>query len=100
MDSRAISAGTLLDTITGNLFAGLAQTIFSGGRLRAQVRASRAAADASFAAYKQTVLLALEDVENASVALDSARQRETQFALALEAANNSAFWRAVSTAPG
>jgi NodT family efflux transporter outer membrane factor (OMF) lipoprotein len=90
LDTRAISTGTLLDTITGNLFAGLAQTIFSGGRLRAQVRASRAAADGAFAAYKQTVLLALEDVETASVALDAARRREAQFAIAFEAANNSA----------
>jgi NodT family efflux transporter outer membrane factor (OMF) lipoprotein len=90
LDSRALSAGSLLDTITGNLFAGIAQAIFSGGRLKAQVRSSRAAADAAFAAYKQTVLLALEDVENASVALESARSREEQFAIAFEAANNSA----------
>lgn len=90
LDSRAISTGTLLDTITGNLFAGLTQAIFNGGRLNAQVRSSRAAADAAFASYKQTVLLALEDIENASVALETARQRETQFAIAFEAANNSA----------
>ena len=90
LDSRAISAGSLFDTITGNLFAGLAQAIFNGGRLNAQVRSSRAAADAAFAGYKQTVLLALEDVENASVALESARRREDQFAIAFEAANNSA----------
>lgn len=90
LDTRALSAGSLFDTITGNLFAGLAQTIFSGGRLRAQVRSSRAAADAAFAAYKQSVLVALEDVENASVALESARRREREFAIAFEAANNSA----------
>lgn len=90
LDTRAISAGSLFDTITGNLFAGLAQTIFSGGRLRAQVRASRAAADAAFAAYKQTVLLSLEDVETASFALEAARRREREFEIALEAANNSA----------
>lgn len=90
LDTRAITAGSLFDTITGNLFAGLAQTIFSGGRLRAQVRASRAAADASFASYKQTVLLALEDVETASVALETARRREREFGIAFEASNNSA----------
>ena len=90
LDTRAITAGSLFDTITGNLFAGLAQTIFSGGRLRAQVRASRAAADAAFASYKQTVLLALEDVETASVALETARRREREFGIAFEASNNSA----------
>jgi len=90
LDTRSLSVGTLLDTITGNVFAGLTQAIFNGGRLNAQVRSSRAAADAAFAAYKQTVLLAIEDVENASVALETARRREEQFAIAFEAANNSA----------
>ena len=55
----------------------MTQAIFNGGRLQAQVRSQEAAADASFAAYKQTVLVALEDVENAAVALNAARERET-----------------------
>lgn len=90
LDTRAGSFGSILDTITGNLFAGVAQTIFSGGRLTAQVRSARAAADGAFAAYKQSVLLALEDVETASVALEAARRREREFAIAFEAASNSA----------
>ncbi len=36
------------------------------------------------------MLLALEDIENAIVAVDSARRRETQFAIAYDAANASA----------
>ena len=36
------------------------------------------------------MLSALEDVENAIVALDSAQERERQFAIALDAANNAA----------
>jgi len=36
------------------------------------------------------VLTGLEDVENAIVALDTAQQRARQFAIAFEAANNSA----------
>lgn len=90
LDTRASGFGSILDTITGNLFAGVAQTIFSGGRLTAQVRSARAAADGAFAAYKQSVLLALEDVETASVALEAARRREREFAIAFEAASNSA----------
>ncbi|RHW19469.1 efflux transporter outer membrane subunit [Sphingomonas gilva] len=82
--------GEIFDSITGGLFAGLTQAIFNGGRLRSQVRSQEAAAEASFAAYKQTVLVALEDVENAAVALGAARERERQFAIALDAANNSA----------
>lgn len=90
LDTSAASIGGLLGTITGSLFAGLAQTIFNGGRLNAQVRSSRAAADGAFAAYKSSVLTALEDIENALVALQSAQERERQFAIANEAANNSA----------
>lgn len=88
--TNAVSIGGLADTITGGLFAGLTQAIFSGGRLRAQVRASEAAADAALAAYKSAVLVALEDVENAIIALRAAQAREREFAIALDAASNSA----------
>jgi len=90
LNSGGGALGTLFDTITGRLFAGIAQTIFDGGRLHSQVRSSQAAADGAFAAYKQTVLTGLEDVENAIVALDAAQKRAQQFAIAYEAANNSA----------
>lgn len=81
---------SLGDIITGTLFAGLQQLIFDGGRTRAAVRSQRAAADAAFLAYKSTVLVGLEEVENAVVALQTARARTVQFRIALDAANNSA----------
>ncbi|WP_413630050.1 efflux transporter outer membrane subunit [Novosphingobium sp. KCTC 2891] len=81
---------TLFDLITGQVFANVAQTIFDGGRLRSQVRSQRAAADGAFAGYKQVVLRALEDTENAIVALRAADQRQADFRMALDAANNSA----------
>ena len=81
---------TLFDLITGQVFANIAQTIFDGGRLRSQVRSQRAAADGAFAGYKQVVLRALEDTENAIVAVRAADQRQTDFRDALEAAGNSA----------
>ena len=90
INTNATSIGNLGDAITGGLFAGLTQAIFNGGRLRSQVRASEAATDAALAAYRGTVLTALEDVENAIVALDTARQRETQFRIAYDAASASA----------
>jgi NodT family efflux transporter outer membrane factor (OMF) lipoprotein len=90
LDTSAGNVGGLFQTITGSLFAGLTQAIFNGGRLNAQVRSSRAAADGAFAAYKSSVLTALEDIENGIVALQSAQERERQFAIALDAANNSA----------
>lgn len=87
------SAGTvkaLFDTITGNLFATISQTIFDAGRRGAQVRSSRAAAEGAFAAYRLTVLQALEDVENAVVAFDAAQERERQYGTAYDAALASA----------
>jgi NodT family efflux transporter outer membrane factor (OMF) lipoprotein len=90
VNSNAGALGTLLDTITGSLFAGVTQAIFNGGRLRSQVRSQQAAADIAFAQYKGTILTALEDVENALVALDTAQRREKEFAVALDAANNAA----------
>ncbi len=90
INTRAGGVGGLLDTVTGGLFAGITQAIFNGGRLNSQVRGQEAAADAALAAYKSTVLTALEDVENAAVALDTARRREEQLTIAYEAANNAA----------
>ena len=90
IQTNATSIGNIGQAITGGLFAGLTQAIFNGGRLRSQVRSAQAATDAAFASYKGAVLLALEDVENAIVALDAARQREAQFRIAYTAATNSA----------
>ncbi|MCK9543117.1 MAG: efflux transporter outer membrane subunit [Novosphingobium sp.] len=90
LSSSASGFSALLDTITGNLFAGLSQTIFNGGRLRAQVRSNEAAAEGALAAYQSTVLTALEDIENALVSLDAAQRREREMQVALDAANNSA----------
>ena len=80
----------LFELITGGVFANVAQTIFDGGRLASQVRAQKAATDAAFAAYKQNVLSALEDVENAMASLTSARARKAEFAIAYDASNNAA----------
>ena len=88
--TSAFSLGGLFDAVTGGIFAGLTQSIFEGGRLRSQVRSQRAATEAALATYHQSVLTALEDVENALAALNAAKAREAQFAIALDAANNSA----------
>ena len=54
------------------------------------MRSNEAAADAALANYRGVVLTALEDIENAIIALDTARQRETQFRIAYDAASASA----------
>jgi len=88
--TSSFGIGNLFDVVTGGLFAGVSQLIFDGGRARAQVEGAEAAARASLAAWEQTILGALEDVESASVALDAARERVQFFGTALDAANNAA----------
>lgn len=88
--TSATSFGSLFDLITGSVFGNIAQVIFDGGRLASQVRSQRAAADAAFAAYKQSVLTALEDVENAMAALTASRTRAAEFAVAYQASSNAA----------
>ncbi|HYI64064.1 MAG TPA: efflux transporter outer membrane subunit [Allosphingosinicella sp.] len=88
--ASAFSLGGLFNAISGGIFSGLSQTLFDGGRLRSQLRSQQAATEGALAAYRQSVLTSLEDVENALLALRSARERQVQFAIALEAANNSA----------
>ena len=90
ISTDASKIGSLFEGVAGQVFAGLTQAIFNGGRLRSQVRGAEAAADGAFAAYKSTVLSGLEDVENALFALDSAKRRAEQFTIALDAANNTA----------
>jgi len=90
LSSSAGAVKALFDTITGNLFATLGQTIFDAGRRGAQVRSSRAAAEGAFAAYRLTVLRAIEDVENAIVGLEAAQERERQYAIAYDAGQASA----------
>src|SRR4051812_19828214 len=88
--TSAFSLGGLLDAITGGIFSSLSQTLFDGGRLRSQLRSQQAATEAALATYHQSVLTSLEDVENALLALRAARERQVQFAIALQAAANSA----------
>jgi len=88
--TSALSLGGLVDAVTGNIFAGLSQILFDGGRLRSQVRSQQAVTEAALATYRQTVLVGLEDVENGLVALQAARARQREFAIALDAANNTA----------
>ena len=88
--TAAASIGGLGSIVTGSLFAGLTQLIFDGGRTRSRVRAQEDAAEGALANYKQVVLSGLEDVENALTALQAAKDRQAQFAIALDASNNAA----------
>ncbi|WP_286744090.1 TolC family protein [Aquabacterium sp. UBA2148] len=58
--------------------AGLYLPIFEAGRIRARIRASDAQLEAAIAQHEQTVLTALEDVENAYGTRRALDQRSTQ----------------------
>ena len=53
-----------------NVGLGLTQPLFHGGELRAKKRAAEAAYDAAFASYRETVLLALQQVADAMRAVE------------------------------
>lgn len=76
-------------SLTGSLSAGLAQTIFSGGRLEAQLDASEARRDAQLAAYRQAILSALRDVDVSLQAIQTNAAREAQLEIAQDAAGDA-----------
>ncbi|MGB3795756.1 MAG: efflux transporter outer membrane subunit [Alteraurantiacibacter sp.] len=86
----SVTAGNLFDIITGGLFAGVSQLIFDGGRTAAQVDSAEAGAQASLAAWEQSILNALEDVETAAVDQRTSDERVAITEEALDAADNSA----------
>ena len=88
--TNALRLGNLGDVITGGLFAGLSQLIFDGGARASRVRAQRAGADGAFSAYQQSVLSALQDIDNGLAANEATAERLRQSAIALDAAGNSA----------
>lgn len=67
----------------------LALAIFDGGRRSAQVDQARAAFDAQAAAYRLTVLRALQEVEDSLAQLSVLAQEQTVQRLAVEAALSS-----------
>jgi multidrug efflux system outer membrane protein len=73
-----------------SLLANLAGTVFDGGRLRRQVEIQNAVQERALVAYESAVLTALEETENALVALANTRQRETALKDAAEAARLAA----------
>ena len=90
VDTGSFGLSNLFDVITGNVFAGVSQLIFDGGRTRAQVDSAEAVARSDLARWEQSILVALEEVESAAVDRRAAERRVVLNAEALDAANNSA----------
>lgn len=76
--SQAIDAGSLFerDSETGFIALGIDWSFLDIGRVRARIAAADADAEGALARYEQTVLLALEDTENALVRYAHARTED------------------------
>ena len=88
---EALGLGDLAssDSVTWDIGLPIRWNIFSGGRIRSQIRAEEARSNQLLASYEQTVLNALEESENAMVAYAKEVQRREHLALAVDATQRS-----------
>jgi NodT family efflux transporter outer membrane factor (OMF) lipoprotein len=88
---EALNAGDLLsgDSVTWNLGLPINWNVFSGGRIRSQIRVEEARTNQLLASYEQTVLNALEESENAMVAYVKEVQRRERLKQAVNATQRS-----------
>lgn len=89
---RALTVGALggSGTLLSSLLGSVSLPVLDGGANRAQVQAQQAALEQTRVAYKAVVLTALQDVENALVALKNDRERLVRLHNAADAASNAA----------
>lgn len=73
--SGSIEIGNLFDLVTGTLLLSLQQLIFDGGRARAGISIAEKEVQIALATWEQTILVALEEVETASIAQVAAEER-------------------------
>lgn len=76
--------------LASSLLASVSLPLWDGGAARAQVRAQQAALDQTRSTYRGTVLTALQDVEDALVALRNDRLRAANLQAAASAATHAA----------
>ena len=83
--------GKIINASTGfwALGANVAETVFSGGRRRAQVDFARSAYGASVAGYRQTVLTAFQEVEDSLSGLSVLAQAAETQQLSVDAAQRA-----------
>ena len=77
------------NSLAASILGGVSVPIFNAGALAAQVRVQEASLDQARIAYEATVLTALKEVEDALIALGSARERLATLRRAAEAARNA-----------
>lgn len=84
----ALTLGSLTQSasLVKSLLASASVPVFDGGAARAQVRAQQAAMEQSLAAYQGVVLTALQEVEDALVAIEGDTQRLQRLQASADAA--------------
>ncbi|MDD5471606.1 MAG: efflux transporter outer membrane subunit [Sideroxydans sp.] len=89
---KARTFGALGDSanLTRSLSASLAQTIFDGGRLSSRIEAQNAVQQQALIAYEQSVLLALEEMENALTSYANSHERRAALQRSSISARNAA----------
>ena len=89
---KATTLGALGDSasLTRSVSASLAQSLFDGGRRSSRVAAQDAVRQQAHIAYEQSVLLALEEVENALTGYANSHLRRAALQQATDAARNAA----------
>jgi NodT family efflux transporter outer membrane factor (OMF) lipoprotein len=88
LSSSALSH--FLSSPFASVAAALAAPIFDGGALRGQLHANEAASDKGVADYRQTIVTALQDVEDMLTAASQQRQVESADQTAADAARKAA----------
>ncbi len=85
------SGGDFFDggSLTWSVGLPIRWNIFSGGRIRSQIRAEEARTQQTLAAYEQTVLSALEESENAMIAYANQIKRRDHLTDSVEATQHS-----------
>lgn len=88
---ESIGAEDFLDwkNKAGSIGPQLTVPLFQGGRLRGNLRASQSRYNESVAAYKQAILTALQEVENASVDVNGYTRQRAAVSAALAAAQET-----------
>nr|WP_041267192.1 efflux transporter outer membrane subunit [Geotalea daltonii] len=89
---EALTVGALGSSgaATSSLLAGITAPIFNAGKLRNQVVIQDAVREQALVAYEQSVLTALQEVENALVAFSRNRESSEALTNAAESARNAA----------
>jgi outer membrane protein, multidrug efflux system len=80
----------LADTFTSSVIGGLTAPLFNRGKIRQQIEIQGAVEERALIAYEQTILGALEDVENALVELANVQRRAEALAASADASRKAA----------